>query len=126
MITFIKNIFLKSDWGKIILALFLSVNLAYFAYGKYKMAKLIKENEVLINEVDIKNQNIQALKIEITNNEKTISELELNAEQREALIKELSDLKQKLLSKTNNKGGDDEKINENLTDSVNYILLRLQ
>ena len=125
MITFIKNIFLKSDWGKIILALFLSVNLAYFAYNKYKMAKLIKENEVLINEVDIKNQNIQALKIEITNNKKTISELELNAEQREALIKELSDLKQKLLSKTN-KGGDDEKINENLTDSVNYILLRLQ
>ena len=117
--------FLKSNWGKIILALFLSVNLAYFAYGKYKMTKLIKENEVLINEVDIKNQNIQALKIEITNNKKTISELELNAEQREALIKELSDLKQKLLSKTN-KGGDDEKINENLTDSVNYILLRLQ
>lgn len=125
MIAFIKNIFLKSDWCKIILALFLSVNLAYFAYGKYKIAKLIKENEVLINEVDIKNQNIQALKIEITNNKKTISELELNAEQREALIKELSDLKQKLLSKTN-KGGDDEKINENLADSVNYILLRLQ
>ena len=125
MIAFIKNIFLKSDWVKIILALFLSANLAYFAYGKYKMAKLIKENETLINEVDIKNQNIQALKIEITNNKKTISELELNAEQREALIKELSDLKQKLLSKTN-KGGDDEKINENLTDSVNYILLRLQ
>ena len=125
MITFIKNIFLKSDWGKIILALFLSVNLAYFAYGIYKMAKLIKENDVFINEVDIKNQNIQALKIEITNNKKTISELELNAEQREALIKELSDLKQKLLSKTN-KGGDDEKINDNLTDSINYILLRLQ
>lgn len=118
--------FFKSDWAKIILALFLSVNLAYFAYGKYKMAKLIKENEVLINEVDIKNQNIQALKIETTNNKKTISELELNAEQREALIKELSDLKQKLLSKTNKEGDDDEKINENLTDSVNYILLRLQ
>ena len=65
------------------------------------------------------------MKIEITNNKKTISELELNAEQREALIKELGDLKQKLLSKTN-KRGDDEKINENLTDSVNYILLRLQ
>ena len=125
MITFIKSIFLKSDWAKIALALFLSVNLAYFAYGKYKMVKLIKENESLINEINIKNQNIQALKIEIINDKKTISELELNAEQREALIKELGDLKQKLLSKTN-KGGDDEKINENLTDSVNYILLRLQ
>ena len=124
MITYIKNLLTKNNFVKILLALFVSVNLAYFAYGKYKMAKLIKENETLINEVDIKNQNIQALKIEITNNKKTISELELNAEQREALIKELSDLKQKLLSKTN-KGGDDEKINENLTDSVNYILLRL-
>ena len=124
MIAYIKNLLTKNNFVKILLALFVSVNLAYFAYGKYKMAKLIKENETLINEVDIKNQNIQALKIEITNNKKTISELELNAEQREALIKELSDLKQKLLLKSN-KGGDDEKINDNLADSINYILLRL-
>lgn len=122
MINFIKSI-LNGNYTKILFLLFVSANLAIFAYQKYKILDLKSQNSELTSDLSLRNSQILDLNSQISERDKTIYELAENAKEKERLIAELSDLKQRLAER---KGAENENINQNLYDSVNYILHGLQ
>ena len=115
---FIKTL-IGGGYTKIMFLLFISANLAIFAYQKYKILDLKSQNTELLSDLSNRNNQILDLNSQISDKDRAIFELAENAKEKERLIKELSDLKQNLAQR---KGVENENINQNLYDSINYIL----
>lgn len=119
MITLLKNLFKQGGLTRILFVLFLSANLAFLAYQKYKILNLQNRNNELLSDISKRNNQILDLNSQILQSEKTINELNENIAEKEILSKELNTLRREILAKGKD---DNESINEYLRSSVDFVL----
>ena len=119
MITIIKNIFKSGGFARILIVLFVALNLAFFVYQKYQISNLSDKNAILQAEKEKNEREIQNLNLQVLDNKRTIDELGENIKDKEILSKELNALRRELYLKGKD---DNESINEYLRFSVDFVL----